>query len=76
MMRIVDHSISFNDSSRIFQHFDNSDGFMDGKLTMTEFLEIFTQYDFADLNDRAGRFIFEIREIIRYNNIDIFSLFR
>ena len=35
------------------------------------FKAIFEEFDFHDLNDRAGRILDDIKEIVRENNIDL-----
>ncbi len=38
-------------------------------------MKIFNEYDFADVNDLVGKMIYDIREIIIANNINLYKLF-
>jgi len=47
----------------------------ENRIFYKEFLNYLDIYNFADLNDKVGRVILDLREIIRANNIDLKELF-
>ncbi|KAM3130266.1 hypothetical protein pb186bvf_017661 [Paramecium bursaria] len=46
------------------------------KVDYQEFQKLFTEYDFTDLNDRAGIIIKDIQEVIKANNQNIQQIFK
>ncbi|CAK81842.1 unnamed protein product (macronuclear) [Paramecium tetraurelia] len=47
----------------------------DQKVNYIEFQKLFTEFDFSDLNDRAGIIIKDIQAVIKANNINVTQIF-
>ncbi len=72
MMQIIDARINFYEAAYLFDKVDTS---RDGKVSLDEFKQIFIDYDFADINDKATQIVTDLKQIIIANNLDIEQIF-
>ncbi|KAM3146326.1 hypothetical protein pb186bvf_001671 [Paramecium bursaria] len=56
--------------------FDLLDTDKSGRISFGEFQAIFLDYDFADINDKAGRIIQDLRELLKNKNVNLDDLFK
>ncbi|KRX05996.1 Protein kinase-like domain [Pseudocohnilembus persalinus] len=68
----IDKRLTSQETLHLFKKFDTS---KDGLVSLDEFMEVFLQYDFSDIQDTAYILIHEIREIIKSYNIKVREVF-
>ena len=72
-MAVIDARITYSEACHIFAQVDSSG---DGSVSLKEFEAIFNEFDFHDCNDKAGRIIIDLKEIIKANNIPLKEIFK
>ena len=72
MCAVVDPAITAGESYFIFKQIDQSG---DGKISLAEFQKIIEGMCFENLDNRAGRLLCDLKQIIAANNINLQNIF-
>ena len=72
MCAVVDPAITAGESYFIFKQIDQSG---DGKINLAEFQKVIEGMCFENLDNRAGRLLCDLKQIIAANNINLQNIF-
>ncbi|KAM3146320.1 hypothetical protein pb186bvf_001665 [Paramecium bursaria] len=68
----LDPTVTTDESNHLFQFLDQSG---DGQISQDEFKRLFQEVDFSNIDDVADRMIFELKEIVKANKLDLSRVF-